>query len=129
MNDRFGHLEGNKLLRLVGRGLKDGCREYDYVARMGGDEFVLVLPGLPDDTVERRSERFRQVVIDIGEQVCGAGLLDISIGQALFPDDATDAEGLLAEADRRMYKHKNEGKLRRAATDQVWTQCEVTAVQ
>ncbi len=129
VNDRFGHLEGNKLLRLVGRGLKDGCREYDYVARMGGDEFVLVLPGLTDDTVERRAERFRKAVIDIGEQVCGAGILDISIGQALFPSDGNDAEELLAEADRRMYKNKNENKLRRAATNQVWKPCEVTAVQ
>ena len=45
VNDRFGHLEGNKVLQRVAAGLKSACREYDYVARMGGDEFVVLLPG------------------------------------------------------------------------------------
>jgi diguanylate cyclase (GGDEF)-like protein len=41
INDRFGHLEGNRLLKAVAKSFKKHCREYDYVARMGGDEFVL----------------------------------------------------------------------------------------
>ena len=54
VNDRFGHLEGNRVLKLVAAGLRECCREYDYVARMGGDEFVLVLPGLkPPDVAEK----------------------------------------------------------------------------
>src|SRR5258708_17776696 len=46
VNDRFGHLEGNRVLRVVSKGLQSVCRDYDYVARMGGDEFVIILPGL-----------------------------------------------------------------------------------
>ena len=51
INDQFGHLEGNRVLRDVAEALRCNCREYDYVARMGGDEFTLLLPGLsaPED--------------------------------------------------------------------------------
>ena len=54
VNDRFGHLEGNKVLRYVADVLRENCREYDYVARMGGDEFVILLPGSDREAVHRR---------------------------------------------------------------------------
>ncbi len=57
MNDRHGHLVGNKVLRAVGSALRDSCREYDYVARMGGDEFVLVLPASDCESMQRRIAR------------------------------------------------------------------------
>src|ERR1700733_3457978 len=55
INDRFGHLEGNRVLRLFAQALKDGCREYDYVARMGGDEFVIIAPGLAADSAGKKA--------------------------------------------------------------------------
>jgi diguanylate cyclase (GGDEF)-like protein len=106
VNDRFGHLEGNKVLSAVATGLKRACREYDYVARMGGDEFVVLLPGAePHDAAVKMAD-LREVVKDVGRQLFQGSALTVSIGVANFPGDGLDAEELLAEADRRMYKQK-----------------------
>jgi diguanylate cyclase (GGDEF)-like protein len=110
VNDRFGHLEGNRVLKLVAAGLRDCCREYDYVARMGGDEFVLVLAGLEPANLPETVKRLERVAIEAGEAVCGERLLNISVGAAFCPEHGTDAEGLLAEADRRMYLTKQSHK-------------------
>jgi len=110
INDRFGHLEGNRVLKLVAAGLRECCREYDYVARMGGDEFVLVLPGLAPQDLAAKQQMLERVVVEAGESVCGERLLNISIGAAFCPEHGQDAEGLLAEADRRMYLAKQEHK-------------------
>src|SRR5262249_39342378 len=118
VNDRFGHLEGNKVLHAVAAGLKRACREYDYVARMGGDEFVILLPGAePDDAAVKMAD-FRDVVRDVGRQMFQGNLLTVSIGIANFPADGADAEELLAEADRRMYKQKRAQK--RVSETQSW---------
>jgi diguanylate cyclase (GGDEF)-like protein len=108
VNDRFGHLEGNKLLRSVAEGLRESCREYDYVARMGGDEFVVVLPGHPRAAVEAKMRFLSEVAVWAGKLHFGEDLLSMSVGEAMFPSDGWDAEQLLAEADRRMYQAKNE---------------------
>jgi diguanylate cyclase (GGDEF)-like protein len=103
INDRFGHIAGNKVLRAVGAALRDSCREYDYVARMGGDEFVLVLPASDCATMKRRIGELREIGARAGNVVAGMSGLTVSIGEAFFPADGSDAEQLLAEADRRMY--------------------------
>jgi diguanylate cyclase (GGDEF)-like protein/putative nucleotidyltransferase with HDIG domain len=106
INDRFGHLEGNRVLRLFAQALKDSCREYDYVARMGGDEFVVVAPGLPTDASSKKNEQLRALAKQAGFEVCGEEILSLSVGVAVYPTDGNDAEQLLAEADRRMYLEK-----------------------
>jgi diguanylate cyclase (GGDEF)-like protein/putative nucleotidyltransferase with HDIG domain len=112
VNDRFGHLEGNRVLRLFADKLKETCREYDYVARMGGDEFVLVMPGLSADAVAKKAAQLSVLAAAAGREVCGQDVVSLSIGEAFYPDDAVDAEQLLVEADRRMYskkqKHRND---------------------
>jgi diguanylate cyclase (GGDEF)-like protein len=110
VNDRFGHLEGNRVLKLVAAGLRDCCREYDYVARMGGDEFVLVLSGLHPTDLAEKVQRLERVVADAGLAVCGERLLNISVGAAFCPEHGHDAEGLLAQADQRMYLAKQAHK-------------------
>jgi diguanylate cyclase (GGDEF)-like protein/putative nucleotidyltransferase with HDIG domain len=104
INDRFGHLEGNKVLRLVSDALRSRCREYDYVARMGGDEFVLLLPGSDRRSIQGRIAEIRQIAIGPGGPAGSS--VSMSIGEAYFPEDGSDAEELLAEADKRMYKAK-----------------------
>jgi len=106
INDRFGHLEGNRTLRLFAQALKDSCREYDYVARMGGDEFVVIAPGLAADAAGKKAEQLRALARHAGNEVCGEEILSLSVGRAVYPDDGKDAEQLLAEADRRMYLEK-----------------------
>jgi diguanylate cyclase (GGDEF)-like protein/putative nucleotidyltransferase with HDIG domain len=112
VNDKFGHLEGNKVLHKVAGKLKESCREYDYVARMGGDEFVLVLPGLRLDQVQQKVTMLRGITAEAGREVCGPETkLGLSVGHALYPEDGTDADQLLSEADRRMYIIKQKEKL------------------
>jgi len=126
INDRFGHLEGNRVLRLFAQALKDSCREYDYVARMGGDEFVVVAPGLTADAAVKKAEQLRQLAEQAGSEVCHEDILSLSVGQALYPDDGGDAEELLAEADRRMYIEKQQQPTHNNRRAHPRTNCRLT---
>jgi diguanylate cyclase (GGDEF)-like protein/putative nucleotidyltransferase with HDIG domain len=108
INDRFGHLEGNRILRHFSETLQGSCREYDYVARMGGDEFVIVAPGLSSSAADARGICLSELAGNAGREVCGVEWLSLSVGCAIYPEDGVDAEKLLAEADRRMYMQKQE---------------------
>jgi diguanylate cyclase (GGDEF)-like protein/putative nucleotidyltransferase with HDIG domain len=106
INDSFGHLEGDKLLREFTARLKDVCRGYDYVARMGGDEFVITAPGLTAEAAKEKADRLNQAAIESGRHVCGRDVITLSVGMAFCPEDGSEVERLLAEADRRMYSMK-----------------------
>jgi diguanylate cyclase (GGDEF)-like protein/putative nucleotidyltransferase with HDIG domain len=106
INDRFGHLQGNAVLRYFAQGLHDVCREYDYVARMGGDEFVIVAPGLQPAAASERALKINEIAQAAANQIAAKPMLSVSVGSAFYVEDGTDAEQLLAEADRRMYSVK-----------------------
>jgi diguanylate cyclase (GGDEF)-like protein/putative nucleotidyltransferase with HDIG domain len=110
INDRYGHLEGNHLLRRISESLRVNCREYDYVARMGGDEFVLLLLGNDQSDIAERIDQLRQLAWHAGSGDALHDQVSMSVGAAVFPQDGSDADELLAEADRRMYKAKQAHK-------------------
>jgi diguanylate cyclase (GGDEF)-like protein/putative nucleotidyltransferase with HDIG domain len=106
INDLYGHLEGDNLLKDFAGHLKESCRGYDYVARMGGDEFVIVAPGLSPEASNEKASRLNQLAIETGKKISGRNLVALSVGTAFCPEDSFDVERLLAEADRRMYSMK-----------------------
>jgi diguanylate cyclase (GGDEF)-like protein/putative nucleotidyltransferase with HDIG domain len=126
INDRFGHLEGNRVLRLFAQALKDSCREYDYVARMGGDEFVVIAPGLGAEAAAKKVEQIRPLARQAGFDVCGEEILSLSVGLAVSPDDGNDAEQLLAQADRRMYMEKQKQPVQKDQRLHTRMKCRLT---
>jgi len=131
VNDGFGHLTGNKVLSSVADGLKANCREYDYVARMGGDEFVLLLPHITPESVDDRINQMMRIAAEAGEIIPGKRFLSMSVGEAFYPLDGNNAEELLATADRRMYKNKQQQRLHRLDASPVLkeSELEVLSVQ
>lgn len=111
VNDTHGHEAGDQLLRLVAERIKGALRESDTVARMGGDEFAVILAtlGMRNDAAhvaEKISSQLSQPFV-IGQAVCSVGA---SIGISIYPDDADDVEALLHCADTAMYEVKRCGK-------------------
>ncbi len=123
INDERGHLEGNRLLRILGEALRSRCREYDYVARMGGDEFVLVFSGLNRGFAAARIAQLKRTVEEDVRMKTGQDLI-LSVGCASFPEEGGDAEDLLTLADREMYRAKQNSETRQRARVrwQQWAQ-------
>jgi diguanylate cyclase (GGDEF)-like protein len=106
INDRYGHLAGDKVLKIFAGLMRKACREYDYAARMGGDEFVIVAPNMTPASVSERATLLNAMAQEASREVCGADMLSVSLGAVFYPQDGSDTEHLLAEADRKMYAAK-----------------------
>ena len=111
LNNTKGHDVGDKFLKEVARRLKSCVGESNTLARIGGDEFVIVLTSIRDEqgaaaTARRVQALFCDRFLIDGEEFHGSA----SIGIALYPEDGTDVESLLKCADAAMYHAKNEGK-------------------
>ncbi len=106
VNDRRGHLAGNRLLSLIAENFRTTCGEGETVARMGGDEFVFLLPGVDEIDAADRLKSIGEAVAAASRRAGGGIKVTASLGAAYFPADESSAEELLALADRRMYLDK-----------------------
>jgi diguanylate cyclase (GGDEF)-like protein len=103
-NDQEGHAQGDELLRQAARAIRAAFRSEDVVARIGGDEFAVLLPGMDANLVEKAKQR---ILANIGNQNAGkAGKpLQISMGVSTVEKGGSLEEGLKT-ADERMYEEK-----------------------
>ena len=114
-NDSNGHLEGDEVLKQMGRLFKRAIREDDLAARYGGEEFVILYPGAPKEVAERLAEQLRREVAAHPFRNGTSqplGQVTISGGVASFPEDALSAVELLRVADQSLYEAKAAGRNR-----------------
>jgi diguanylate cyclase len=109
VNDRGGHDAGDRLLREVAQRLQQGLRQGDFVARVGGDEFVALLPGCRDAEAARIVADGLRARLSLPYTLPdGLFMLGASAGIACYPADGLDPDALLAHADRTMYMAKRQ---------------------
>lgn len=113
VNDRHGHEVGNRLIRSVVKGIRNGLRSSDTIARYGGDEFVALLPGADADVGGLAGERVRAAIENTAFDVNGSRIgTTVSIGFSVFPDMAQTGDKLLKQADAALYAGKQAGRNR-----------------
>lgn len=113
VNDRYGHLAGDEVLKVVSAILMENCREYDFAARYGGEEFCLILPEMDASGARMLAERLRAQIEQTAVSMSPhAFRVTASLGCAAFPADAQSASQLIRTADQRLYSAKTSGRNR-----------------
>ena len=113
INDDHGHAAGDTVLRHLAAGLSATFRAMDIVARLGGEEFVVLLPGCTEDAAATIAQRLCQIISEQTVSVNGANLrYTVSVGVATMDATVRDVESLIERADLAMYRAKAAGRNR-----------------
>lgn len=109
INDRFGHLEGDAVLKAIADALKTGLRnDVDLLFRFGGEEFLILMPGIGQDAALKAAERLRRRVE--AHVSAGGAAVSISIGVASAPEGGESLRALIDTADQGLYRAKANGR-------------------
>ncbi len=116
VNDTHGHLAGDDVLRAVARAVRSEVRIYDAVGRFGGEEFVVLLPGMGPGHSAAVAERIRDavagLVVEVAEGAKRIEGLSVSVGVAVHPAAGSGVDQVLGAADKAVYEAKNTGRNR-----------------
>lgn len=111
INDEFGHAVGDRLLTLAAQRMQGMLRDYDFIARVGGDEFVIIMQETEDSEgcilVAKKLIAFLSEPFSIGSVICRIG---VSVGVSFYPEHGKDGAQLVHNADNAMYIAKKNGK-------------------
>lgn len=128
VNDTYGHLIGDECLKAVAARLRSRIRQVDVIARTGGEEFTAMIGGLKS---QEDAETIAASLLSLfDEPIALSGLelpLTISIGGALFPDDAVDVDTLRRKSDQALYQAKRTGRNRVSFADEAGAPAQVAA--
>jgi diguanylate cyclase (GGDEF)-like protein len=117
INDRYGHSAGDRVIRHIASSLLELSRDNDTAARLGGEEFALLLAGVDGPQAAAAAERLRRVIC--ATPVEEVGIVTASIGVASCPVHARSERDLFAVSDAALYRAKNEGRNRTASAEQI----------
>ena len=108
VNDRFGHPAGDRILRGIARAIRGQLRGCDTCVRYAGDEFIVTVPGVGRDGIDKVQARIQHAIESHKFALHGGRTLRVSVsmGASSFPEDGKTFEALLGAADTRMYEHK-----------------------
>ncbi len=110
INDTYGHIEGDHLLTSVAAALKETCREDDIIARIGGDEFMMILPHTTPQQADKVVNRLYQA---LDQKEIKGEKVSVSFGKSTLNEDQTNVETAFIEAENNMYKNKKELNIKR----------------
>ena len=109
VNDTFGHQEGDRVLRIVSRKIKEKVRAYDFVGRYGGEEIAVILPRTKIETAREIAERIRKSIENYDFKLKGRNIT-ISGGVSVYGPDGITKREIIDAADARLYKAKKKGR-------------------